>query len=218
MRVLLVEDDRGVAEALAIALRRRGYEVLHATTAAEALAAPRVEMILLDLGLPDGDGVEVCRTLRDRGHGMGIIAVTARGDERDKVAGLRSGADDYMVKPISAPELHERIMAVLRRLRRQEPVITIGGLRIDLAGHRVTRDEHPIPLTRMEFELLVRLARAPGVVVGRDELLIGVWGTVWPGARHSLDVHMATLRRKLAEPGLIETVRGVGYRLSAGSG
>jgi DNA-binding response OmpR family regulator len=219
MRILLVEDDTRVADALAVALRRQGHEVLRAATIAEALAAPRVDLILLDLGLPDGDGIEVCRALRERGDDVAIIAVTARGDCRDKVAGLRSGADDYLVKPYSLAELGARIEAVMRRARpRRAPVVSFGNVRIDLARHQVTRDGQPIPLTRKEFELLACLVRQPGVVVPRDRLLLEVWRTVWLGAGRTLDVHVATLRAKLEAPDLIETVRGVGYRLAAGSG
>jgi len=215
MRVLVVEDDTRVAAALAAALHRHGFEVLRAGSMAEALAAPTVDLILLDLGLPDGDGVDLCRRLRRDGADVAIIAVTARGEERDRIAGLRSGADDYLVKPYSMAELMARVEAVMRRARpRPKPVVEIGDLRIDLAAHAVTRGAGPVVLTRKEFDLLACLAHEPGVVVPRDRLLIEVWGTTWPAAGRTLDVHMATLRAKLGEPAVVETVRGVGYRLA----
>jgi DNA-binding response OmpR family regulator len=215
MRVLLVEDDVRVADALATALRRQGYDVHRAATATSALAAPTVDLVLLDLGLPDGDGVGVCRELRKRGD-VPIIVVTARGAERDRVVGLRSGADDYVVKPFSMAELAARIDAVLRRARpRPAPELRLDSLRIDLARHEVSRAGERVALTRKEFELLAALAREAGAVVSRDRLLVEVWRTTWPGAGRTLDVHMATLRAKLGDAGLIETVRGVGYRLAA---
>jgi DNA-binding response OmpR family regulator len=217
MRILLVEDDTRVADALTIALRRQGHEVLRAATAAQAMVAPRVDLILLDLGLPDGDGIEVCRAFRERGDDVAIIAVTARGGDRHIVAGLKSGADDYLVKPYSLAELTARIEAVMRRARpRREPVISLGRLRIDLAEHQVTRDGRPIPLTRKEFELLACLAREPGLV-RRERLLLEVWGTTCQSANHTLDVHITHLRNRLGEPNMIETVRCFGYRLTAGS-
>jgi DNA-binding response OmpR family regulator len=219
MRVLLVEDDTRLADALTVALRGQGHAVRRTTTAAEALAAPPADLVLLDLGLPDGDGVEVCRILRQRDDDVAIIAVTARGEDRDKVLGLRSGADDYLVKPFSLAELGARIDAVLRRARpRTPPVVTVADLRVDLAGHTVTRADLPVALTRKEFELLACLAREAGHVIARDRLLIEVWRTSWRGAGRTLDVHMASLRGKLGNPPLIDTVRGVGYRLGGGTG
>ncbi|MFI7440118.1 response regulator transcription factor [Nonomuraea indica] len=218
MRVLVVEDDTRVAAALAAALCRHGFEVHRAAGAAEALAAPSVDMILLDLNLPDGDGVDLCRRLRRDGVEVAIIAVTARGEERDRIAGLRAGADDYLVKPFSTAELVARMEAVMRRVRPSPPrAAQVGDLRVDLAAHTVTRRGEGVVLTRKEFDLLACLARDPGVVVPRERLLIEVWGTAWPGAGRTLDVHMATLRAKLGEPVVIETVRGVGYRLAPGA-
>lgn len=219
MRVLLVEDDIHVAEALAEALRRQGHRVHRAGTAAEALAAPTADIVLLDLGLPDGDGLEVCRELRRRGEEIGIIVVTARGDDRSKVAGLRSGADDYLVKPYSLAELYARMEAVMRRARpERSPVIEVGHLQIDQRRHEVTSHGKPVLLTPKEFELLLCLARDPGYAVPRERLLIEVWHTAWRGAGRTLDVHMATLRGKLGDPSLVQTVRGVGYRLAKPEG
>jgi DNA-binding response OmpR family regulator len=218
MRILLVEDDNRVADALSTALRRHGYDVTRAGTGQEALAASTVDLVLLDLGLPDTDGIEVCRALRRRGH-VAIIAVTARGEERHRVAGLRAGADDYVVKPFGMAELRARIDAVMRRVRPHERVgwpdpIALGPLRIDFARHQITRDGQPISLTRKEFDLLTLLAREPGTVVPREHILAEVWQTTWRGAGRTLDVHVATLRAKLGDPAIVETVRGVGYRLA----
>jgi DNA-binding response OmpR family regulator len=213
MRVLLVEDDNRFADALMVALRRHGFGVHRAVTAAEALAAPGADLVLLDLGLPDMDGIEVCRRLRGAGD-IAIIAVTARGDERDRVLGLRSGADDYLVKPFGIAELMARIDAVMRRARpAARPVVTARGVRIDLDRHLVTApDGRHVTLTRKEFDLLAALARQPGIVVARERLLLEVWQSSWGGAQRTLDVHVANLRAKLGDPELIKTVRGVGYR------
>jgi DNA-binding response OmpR family regulator len=218
VRVLLVEDDARVAGALGTALRRRGYEVQHCSTAADALAAEPADLVLLDLGLPDADGIDVCRALRRRDDQVAIIAVTARGEERDRVAGLQTGADDYVVKPFSMAELHARIEAVLRRAARATPpigdVLTAGPVRVDLAARRVTIDGREVALTRKEFEILAVLARTPGAVVTYDRLILVVWQTTYVG-RHTLDVHVGALRAKLDVPDLVQTVRGVGYRLAA---
>ena len=215
MRVLLVEDDNRFADALMVALRRQGFDAQRVATAAEGLAAPAADLVLLDLGLPDMDGIEVCRRLRAAGD-TAIIAVTARGEERDRVLGLRSGADDYLVKPFGIAELMARIDAVMRRVRPvARPVVTARGLRIDLGRRQVTgADGAPIALTRKEFELLTALARQPGTVVARERLLLEVWQSTWPGAQRTLDVHVATLRAKLGDPKVIRTVRGVGYQLA----
>jgi DNA-binding response OmpR family regulator len=216
MRVLLVEDDVRVAAAIASGLRKRGYEVDCAGSIAEALEAAPVDIVLLDLGLPDGDGMDLCRMLRARQPEVGIIAVTARGEERDRVTGLLTGADDYVVKPFSMAELHARMAAVLRRASRSAPAtqqVDIGGLTIDFTARRVTRGGTEVTLTRKEFDILAALARRPGMAVGRDRIIIEVWQTSYVGP-HVLDVHMAALRGKLGDPGLVQTVRGVGYRLS----
>jgi len=221
MRLLLVEDDVRVAAALAAALRRRGHDVTCAGSIAEALDAPPVDLVLLDLGLPDGDGLDLCRTLRGRDSDVAIIAVTARGEERDRVAGLRTGADDYVVKPFSMPELEARMEAVLRRaVRSSTPPtgaerIELGPLGLDLAARRVTVDGIEIPLTRREFDILAALARRPGVAIPRDRLIMEVWQTSYVGT-HALDVHVASLRGKLGDRSIVQTVRGVGYRVRGG--
>ncbi|AVT32499.1 MULTISPECIES: response regulator transcription factor [Plantactinospora] len=217
MRILLVEDDARVAGAMAAALSRRGYDVERAGTAAAALAAAPCDLVLLDLTLPDGDGVEVCRALRQRSAQLGIIAVTARGEERDRVIGLRMGADDYVVKPFSMAELEARIVAVLRRARAGAPrpeVVEVGPIWIDVAARLVTVRSAEVALTRKEFDILVSLARQPGVVVPHERIVLDVWPTTG-AARHTVEVHVGSLRGKLGDPDLVQTVRGVGYRLRA---
>ncbi|MGP3980437.1 response regulator transcription factor [Streptomyces sp. KR80] len=222
MRILLVEDDDRVAGALTGALRRHGYDVRRAATAADALAAPPVDLVLLDLGLPDRDGIEVCRKLRARG-GVPVIAVTARGGEPDRVRGLRSGADDYVVKPFGTAELLARIEAVLRRSMghraEQTGRLTVDGVEIDLGRRTVAVDGRLVALTRKEFDVLALLARAGGAAVPRDRIVVEVWQTTYEGMSRTLDVHVATMRGKLGRAsGLVQTVRGYGYRLAAGAG
>jgi DNA-binding response OmpR family regulator len=216
MRILLVEDDHRVGAVMSSMLQRRGYAVEHAATATAALEAAPCDLVLLDLNLPDGDGLDVCRALRSRNEHLGIIAVTARGEERDRVTGLRVGADDYVVKPFSMAELQARIEALLRRTVRQAPVavpiVEVGPIRIDPAARTVLVGGEPVTLTRKEFDILASLARQPGVAMTRERIMLDVWQTTWSG-KHTLEVHVASLRAKLGDPGLVETVRGVGYRL-----
>jgi DNA-binding response OmpR family regulator len=217
MRILMVEDDFRVAAAMMSMLQRSGYTVEHAATAEAALSAAPSDLVLLDLNLPDGDGVDVCRTLRARDPDLAIIAVTARGEERDRVVGLRMGADDYVVKPFSMAELQARIEALLRRTARSgraaPETVEVGPLRIDYAARTVQVDGRPVTLTRKEFDILGSLARQPGVVLTGERLLLDVWQTTWSG-RHTLQVHVGSLRAKLGRPDLVQNVRGVGYRLS----
>ena len=217
MRILLVEDDLRVASVMKSMLVRRGYQVEHAATAKAAVEAAPCDLVLLDLSLPDGDGIDVCRALRVRDENLAIIAVTARGDERDKVNGFRVGADDYVVKPFSMAELQLRIEALLRRASRgvaARQTREIGPLRIDFTAREVRVKDKPVALTRKEFDILASLARQPGVAVTRERILLDVWQTTWSG-RHTLEVHIASLRAKLGHPDLVRTVRGVGYRLQA---
>ena len=219
MHILIVEDDDRVARALRSALVRHGYGVTLAGDAGSALAerADPPALILLDLGLPDLDGVDLCRRLRGRSD-VPIIVVTARGDEGARVTGLRAGADDYVVKPFGIAELLARMEAVLRRTGTVAPTtaVDVGDVHVDLARREVTAAGREILLTRKEFDLLAALARRRGEVVARDELLAVVWDTAWVGSSRTLDVHVATLRAKLGRPAVIETVRGVGYRLADG--
>jgi two-component system, OmpR family, response regulator RegX3 len=214
MRVLVVEDEKAIAEPLAEGLRREGFTVTVAGTAAEALAAAEADVVLLDLRLPDGDGLDVCRELRARSD-VPIIVVTARGEEVDRVVGLELGADDYVVKPFGIRELIARIRAVTRRAqgRSHEAPVQIGELELDERGRHASIGGEELDLTAKEFDLLTALARDPGAVVSRHRLLEDVWNTSWYGSTKTIDVHVAALRRKLGDPTLIETVRGVGFRL-----
>ncbi|SER10102.1 response regulator transcription factor [Lentzea albida] len=219
MRVLVVEDDDRVARGLLTALRHAGYEVHRVATAADALRAAPADVVLLDLGLPDGDGLDVLRELRHR-PGTAVITVTARGEERERVLGLRAGADDYVVKPFGTSELLARIEAVLRRTRahRAEPEseapVEVGPLHILTSTRVVTLAGEPLSLTRKEFDLLALLATRRGEVVSRDFIVDQVWQAHWEAPSRTLDTHIAALRGKLGDRVKIETVRGVGYRLA----
>jgi DNA-binding response OmpR family regulator len=216
--VLLVEDDLRFAAALCAALGRSGYTVNHVPTVAEAMAAPPADLVLLDVTLPDGDGMTFCRRLRERSD-VAVIMLTACAEERDRVAGLRSGADDYLVKPFGYAELQARIEAVTRRVRPQQlGRHRFGTILLDLDRHAVEVEDQPTELTRKEFDLLSVLMRQPGTVVSRDRLIEQVWHTSWPGGSRALDVHMAMLRAKLGPTVSIATVRGIGYRLDHASG
>jgi len=216
MQVLVVEDDDAIAEPLVRGLEREGFATERVATGAAALAAPRPDVVLLDLGLPDLDGYEVCRRLRAESD-VAIIVITARGDEVDRVIGLELGADDYLVKPFGFRELVARIRAVTRRRggRGDEPaeVVRHGDLEVDNRTRRVTRAGDELSLTRKEFDLLALLAADPGATRTREEILETVWDAHWYGPTKTLDVHIASLRKKLGDPTLIETVRGVGFRL-----
>jgi two-component system response regulator RegX3 len=222
-RILLVEDEESISDPFSRALAREGFEPVVARTAAEALqlaAAVDPELVLLDLMLPDGDGRDLCRELRRRSD-LPIIMLTARGTETDRIVGLELGADDYVVKPFSGPEVIARIRAVLRRSRRDAdgPVRrTLGELEIDEEARRVRLGDEEIDLSRKEFDLLAVLADAAGRVLTRDHLMTRVWDENWFGPTKTLDVHIGTLRRKLgddpANPRYIHTVRGVGFRFA----
>ena len=217
VRILLVEDDGSIAEPLADGLRREGFVVDRAATGEEALAAAPADLVLLDLRLPDIDGLDVCRRLRERSD-VPIIIVTARGEESDRVVGLELGADDYVVKPFGLRELIARIRAVTRRTAARgatQVPLRVGGLEIDERARRATLDGVDLELTPKEFDLLAALARDPGAALSRRRLLEDVWETSWLGSSKTIDVHVAALRRKLGDPGWIETVRGVGFRLRA---
>ena len=214
MRVLLVEDDEPVAESLIRGLARYGYDVEWVSTAAEALAAAPAEMVLVDLGLPDMDGLDVCRELRARGD-VPIIVISARADEVDKVVGLEIGADDYVSKPFGVREVIARMRAVLRRVRPAEETDApqTGRVTIDRRARRVFVDGGEISLTPKEHDLLAFLAEAPGAAFTREQIMEAVWDENWFGPTRTLDVHVGALRRKLGDAAAIETVRGVGFRL-----
>ena len=213
--LLLVEDDTRIAAALAAALEQGGFAVEHAASAAEALAAEESDLILLDLGLPDMDGLELCRQIRARST-VPIIAVTARGTPAERVAGLKMGADDYLVKPFSLPELHARIEAVLRRTgltTQRAKTIEIGDVVIDQRSNTVTVAGAHVQLSRKEYDLLVVLASDPDRAFTRADLLLEVWHTGWEGKSRTVDVHVGLIRQKTGRPELIKTIHGVGYKL-----
>lgn len=214
LQVLVVEDDHSIAHSLVRGLERAGYAARSVDTGRAALVAePAPDLVLLDLGLPDLDGVEVCRLLRRRGD-VAIIVVTARGEEGDRVSALDQGADDYLVKPFGLAELLARVRAVLRRTRPAVPeLLQHGALVVDPRTRKVTVTGAEIALTPKEFDILECLAVDPGRVVTRQEILERAWDAHWYGPSKVLDVHMAALRRKLGLPGLVETVYGRGFRL-----
>jgi two-component system response regulator RegX3 len=215
MRLLVVEDEDAIAEPLVEGLLREGFEVERVANGAAALAAREPDLVLLDLRLPDVDGYTVFRELRARSD-VPIIVVTARGEEVDRVVGLELGADDYVVKPFGLRELVARIRAVARRTgTRGEPpeTLAVGALSVDLRTRRVAVDGQEVALTPKEFDLLALLARDPGALFERRRILEEVWNTSWYGSAKTIDVHVASIRRKLGDPGWIETVRGVGLRL-----
>jgi len=212
MRVLVVEDDPAVAEPLLEGLQRNGLATEHVGLVSQVVSAAQdVDVVLLDLGLPDGDGITALRELRQVSE-VPVIIVTARGHEADRVIGLELGADDYVVKPFSVRELSARIRAVSRRRRVEAPLET-GRVRVDRSQRRAFVDGVEVELTAKEFDLLAVLAEEPGRVVPRQELFSRVWDPVWHGTGKTLDVHVSALRRKFSDPSLVETVRGVGYRL-----
>jgi DNA-binding response OmpR family regulator len=213
--VLVVEDDWGIASQLVRGLSRGGYDVTHVTTGEDALSQLAADVVVLDLGLPDSDGVDICRKLRER-SGVAIIVVTARGEEPERVLALDAGADDYLVKPFGLAELLARIRAVLRRVNPGGEQLRHGPLVVDLRTRRVTVSGQEVALTPKEFDILECLATDPGRVVTRQEILESAWDAHWYGPTKVLDVHVAALRRKLGVPGLIETVYGRGFRLGGG--
>jgi DNA-binding response OmpR family regulator len=221
-----VEDDEGIAEPLLEGLKREGFDPSWVKTGASALNASPADAVLLDLGLPDMDGYAVCRELRSR-SAVPILVVTARGDELDRVIGLELGADDYIVKPFGLRELVARIRAVLRRVGDQNATATgapadrvqvMGELTIDRRTRRVTVLGEEVGLSPKEFDLLALLATDPGAVFTRQAILEEVWDPHWYGPTKTLDVHVASLRKKLGHPEWIESVRRVGLRLSDAAG
>jgi two-component system, OmpR family, response regulator RegX3 len=215
-RLLVVEDDDRIAAPLVEGLELQGYEIERVRTGAEALAATAADLVLLDLGLPDLDGREVCRRLRARTQ-VPIIVVTARADEVDRVLLLELGADDYVVKPFGFRELVARVRAVQRRVDRVQTHLDhrqeLGPLVVDRGSRRVWLAGRELDLTPKEFDLLSYLAEAPSQVRTREDIIARVWDEHWWGSTKTLDVHVASLRRKLGPPEWITTLRGVGYRL-----
>ncbi len=214
MRILVIEDDEAIASALVTGLTREGFSPVRAADGARALRELPADFILLDLGLPDCDGLELFQRLREASNAP-IIMVTARGAEDERIAGLDLGADDYVVKPFGLRELIARINAVLRRTSpdsEQRPQ-RLNAVTIDRRTRTVSVNDVDIACTPKEYAILEYLARDPGAVVTRQELLNAVWGPNWFGSRKMIDVHVASLRRKLDQADLIETHRGIGFRL-----
>lgn len=211
-----MEDDAAIADSLVVGLGRHGFDVSVAQDGATALRiVDRCDLVLLDLGLPDLDGSEVCRRVRET-SGVPIIVVSARSGELDRVVLLEMGADDYVVKPFGLRELVARIRAVSRRSGDDSSTqrLDLGALVVDLRTHEVTVDGAVVDLTPKEFDLLAHLARDPGAALNRRDILEEVWDVNWYGSPKTLDVHVASLRRKIGHPEWIQAVRGVGFKLS----
>lgn len=223
MELLVVEDDDHVASALVSVLKRHGFEAVRVRDGRGALDAirPETDMVLLDLALPDMDGFDVCQRIRKVSDAP-VIMVTARSQLDARIKGLEMGADDYLVKPYDLRELLARIDAVFRRSRSREwddrtgaAQVEVGPVCIDLAAREVRLDDGSVvPLTRKEFDVVALLARHRGVALTRERILREVWNTDWKGLGRSLEVHVGAVRRKLGDHQVIETVRGVGYRLA----
>ncbi len=221
--ILVVEDEQAIADLVRAYLRRDGFGVVWARDgegALEEVGRHQVRLVVLDIGLPgELDGFEVCRRLRAR-TAVPILMLSARDDEVDRVAGLEAGADDYLTKPFSPRELVARVKAILRRAAATgspgEGPLTLGGVELDPAARTVTVSGSQVDLTAREFDLLAALLSNPGVVLSRDRLLEMVWGGGFAGGTRTVDVHVGQLRSKLDRPELIETVRGAGYKASAG--
>ena len=219
--IYLLEDDSGIRSLVLYALNNSGLPAEGFETPSEfyeALGKQMPELLLLDIMLPEEDGLSILRTLRSSPatKKLPIIMLTAKGTEYDKVAGLDSGADDYVTKPFGAMELISRVRALLRRSAPSDDILTAGSLSVIPERHEVTAEGAPVTLTLKEFELLLLLLRNRGRVYSREELLRQIWGYDFTGESRTVDVHIRTLRAKLGSCGeLIQTVRGVGYRIGA---
>ena len=219
MHLLLIEDDAAIAAGIIDALTGASHRVSHAATGNDGLLTLREDppdLVLLDLGLPDIDGTDVCRSIRAESS-VPIIVISARSEEIDRVLALEMGADDFLVKPFGIRELIARIRAVTRRTlpdgaEAEATKRQLGPLMIDLRGQRITLDDTPVHLTAIEYQLLVYLSQEPGAVRPRSDILREVWKTEWFGATKTLDAHVAALRKKLGSPAWIESVRAVGFR------
>jgi DNA-binding response OmpR family regulator len=214
--ILLVEDEEDIATLVRTYLENDGFGVIWAARGVDGLLALEqndIRLAILDLQLPDADGLDLCRAIRDRSR-LPIVIVTARDEEVDRIVGLELGADDYVTKPFSPRELVARVRAVLRRAEpdADETVIVAGDVTLEHGGRTVSVGERQVDLTGMEFDLLAFLLAHPGIVMSRERLLERVWGLSFPGGTRTVDVHVAQVRRKLARPDLIRTVRGAGYK------
>ena len=226
--LLLVEDDEGIARPLEAALGGSGYDVRRVSTGTAALAAvgpdaaaAGIDLVILDLGLPDVDGVEVCARMRQLEPDLPILILTARSSEADVVVGLDAGADDYVTKPFGLAELLARVRSLLRRqapTAQGQPLVA-QDVRVDVAARRAWRGDTELELSPKEFDLLALLVREAGRVVSRQRVMAEVWDTTWMGSTKTVDMHMSWLRRKLgddaANPRYLTTVRGVGFRFEA---
>ena len=218
--ILLVEDEEDIATLVRTYLERDGFQVVWASRGVEGLLAleqHEVRLAILDLQLPDADGLDLCRAIRQQSR-LPIVILTARDEEIDRITGLELGADDYIAKPFSPRELVARVRAVLRRAEPDAAAdeIVLGDVAVDRGGRAVTVNGNPVELTGMEFDLLAYLIDHTGLVLSRERLLDRVWGLAFPGGTRTVDVHVAQLRRKLGRPELICTVRGSGYKAVAG--
>jgi DNA-binding response OmpR family regulator len=219
-RILVVEDDEAIASGLERVLAGERYEVTRTPRGREALTlAADVQLVILDLGLPDVDGITVCRTLREARPELAILILSARDQELDVVAGLDAGADDYLVKPFRLSELLARVRAHARRVRElaesSDDTLEAGSVRLDLGARRAWNDGEELSLRPKEFDLLALLVSEAGRVVTRDRIMSRVWQTEWMGSTKTLDTHVLTLRQKLGADA-IATLRGVGYRFEDG--
>jgi DNA-binding response OmpR family regulator len=229
-RILIVDDDLHIREVIRVALRKAGMTVFEARDGKEALtrfAADQPDLIVLDIGMPEFDGLDVCREIR-KSSDVPILFLSARDEEIDRVLGLEIGGDDYVTKPFSPRELVARVQAMLRRVRtRPVPApagqgrgLVIGDLVVDEAAREVRLGGEPVALTRIEFDLLAALAAHPQLVLSRRQLVEMVWDTAWTGDAHLVDVHIGRIRKKLGDtasgPRFIHTIRGVGYRMGTG--
>jgi DNA-binding response OmpR family regulator len=215
---LVVEDEDSIASLVRSYLERDGFTVVRARTGGEALEELErrtVRVVVLDIGLPDMDGFEVCRSIRTH-SAVPILMLTARDEEPDRVSGLELGADDYVTKPFSPRELLARVRAVLRRTETwfDEPELALGDVVVRRDAREATVAGETVELTSKEFDLLTMLLTQPDVVLTRELLLDRVWGLTFPGGTRTVDVHVASLRRKLGRPELVVTVRGVGYKVA----
>ena len=218
--ILLVEDEEDIASLVKTYLERDGFQVVWAARGVEGLLAlerHEVRLAILDLQLPDADGLDLCRAIRQQSR-LPIVILTARDEEIDRITGLEIGADDYVAKPFSPRELVARVRAVLRRAEPDgdDDQLVLGDVAVDRGGRAVTVAGDPVELTGMEFDLLAYLIDHTGLVLSRERLLDRVWGLAFPGGTRTVDVHVAQLRRKLGRPELIRTIRGSGYKAVAG--
>jgi DNA-binding response OmpR family regulator len=218
-RLLVVEDNDAISEPLVRALAREGHDVEHTASGAEALTRigeGAIDLVVLDIGLPDIDGVEVCRRVRAERPRVAILMLTARSSELDEVVGLDAGADDYLTKPFSLSVLGARVRALVRRRAPNgESEREVAGVRVDPGARRAWRDDRELELSPKEFDLLAMLVTRAGEAVSRDEIMTTVWDENWWGSTKTLDTHVGWLRRKLGDPPVLSTVRGVGFRFEA---